>query len=74
MWFQNESDESTPNTVQATKKRPDGATCVFLTTWGQPTPMPNPSSNDMTTIAAARISQEMFHPTAAKVVLVGASP
>ena len=33
MWFQNESDKSTPGPVQATKKRPDGATCVFLTTW-----------------------------------------
>ena len=38
MWFQNESDESTPGPVQATKKRPDGATCVFLTTWGSTKP------------------------------------
>ena len=40
MWFQNESDESTPGPVQATKKRPDGATCVFLSTWAITSPLP----------------------------------
>ena len=33
MWFQNESDESTFSCYMATKIRPDGATCVFLSTW-----------------------------------------
>ena len=36
MWFQNESDESTFSCYKATKIRPDGATCVFLSTWGSP--------------------------------------
>ena len=34
MWLQNESDESTFSCYRATKIRPDGATCVFLSTWG----------------------------------------
>ena len=34
LWFQNEPDESTFLCYKATKKWPDGTTCVFLTTWG----------------------------------------
>ena len=35
MRFQNESDESTFSCYMATKKWPDGATCVFLSTWAK---------------------------------------